>query len=138
MVAHGTIAFDTLTTSDQVKTSTEKSLDTSYVYNGSSKCWVNLIGTGTATINDSLNTSGITDNGTGTHTITITNDFSTVNYSLTTGIRGVSGTSHAIAVIDIDTAPLVGAFKMATLQSGSSQTALDCPILNCTAHGELA
>jgi hypothetical protein len=31
MVAHGTIAFDTLTTSDQVNTGTEKSLDTSYL-----------------------------------------------------------------------------------------------------------
>ena len=138
MVAHGTIAFDTLTTSDQVKTSTEKSLDTSYVYNGSSKCWVNLIGTGTAAINDSFNTSGITDNGTGEYTISIANDFSAVNYSLTTGVRGVSGTSQAIAVIDIDTPPLVGAFKVTTKQSGSAQNAMDCPLINCTTHGDLA
>ena len=33
MVAHGTIAFDTLTTSDQVKSGTEKSIDTSYLFN---------------------------------------------------------------------------------------------------------
>ena len=32
-MAHGTIAFDTLTTSDQVKTGTEKSVDTSYIFN---------------------------------------------------------------------------------------------------------
>ena len=128
--------FDASTTG--TLTLTGEGSATTDVTQGLAKSWINFNGTGTAAINDSLNTSGITDNGTGTHTITITNDFSTVNYSLTTGIRGVSGTSHAIAVIDIDTAPLVGAFKMATLQSGSSQTALDCPILNCTAHGDLA
>ena len=33
-MANGTIAFDTLTTSDQVNTGTEKSIDTSYIFNG--------------------------------------------------------------------------------------------------------
>ena len=33
-MANGTIAFDTLTTSDSVKSNTEKSIDTSYLYNG--------------------------------------------------------------------------------------------------------
>jgi len=136
-MANGTIAFDTLQTSGQI-TGTSKSVDTDYVVNGSSKCWVTLIGTGTAAILDSLNTSGLTDNGTGNHTIAINNDFSTVNYSLTTGIKGVSGTSHAITVLDIDTASSASSFKMQTLQSGSSQIALDCPLLNCTAHGDLA
>jgi len=102
------------------------------------KAWVNLNGTGTAAITDSFNTSAITDNGTGNYTISVNNSFSSANYSLTTGIRGVSGSSHAIAVIDIDTALLAGSFKMQTLQSGSSQIAIDCPILNCTAHGDLA
>ena len=39
-ISHGTIAFDTLTTSDQVKSGTEKSIDTSYLFNGSAKAWV--------------------------------------------------------------------------------------------------
>ena len=111
---------------------------TEYVVNGSAKAWVNFNGTGTAAITDSFNTSAITDNGTGNYTISVNNSFSSANYSLTTGIRGVSGSSHAIAVIDIDTALLAGSFKMQTLQSGSSQIAIDCPILNCTAHGDLA
>ena len=111
---------------------------TTNLQQGLSKCWVNLIGTGTAAINDSFNTSGITDNGTGEYTISIANDFSAVNYSLTTGVRGVSGTSQAIAVIDIDTPPLVGAFKVTTKQSGSAQNAMDCPLINCTTHGDLA
>ena len=32
-MANGTIAFDTLTTSDSVNTGTEKSIDTSYLLN---------------------------------------------------------------------------------------------------------
>ena len=35
---------------------------------GMAKAWVHWDGTGTASVNDSLNTSGITDNGTGSYT----------------------------------------------------------------------
>ena len=38
-MANGTIAFDTLTTSDSVNTGTEKSIDTSYIFNGVAKAW---------------------------------------------------------------------------------------------------
>ena len=41
-MANGTIAFDTLTTSDSVNTNTEKSIDTSYIYNGVAKVWFTL------------------------------------------------------------------------------------------------
>ena len=40
IMANGTIAFDTLSTSGQI-TGTAKSLDTDYVVNGSAKSWVN-------------------------------------------------------------------------------------------------
>ncbi len=83
MVAHGTIAFDTLTTSYQKNTGTEKSLDTSYVFNGVAKAWSNVNGTGTAAINDSFNVSGITDNGTGDTTNTYSNAMSNTTYVMT-------------------------------------------------------
>jgi hypothetical protein len=118
--------------------SSNNSIATSFVAGGSAKCWVTLNGTGTAAILDSLNTSGLTDNGTGDYTVAINNDFSTVNYSLTTGVKGVSGTSNAIAEIDIGTASSASSFKMDTMQAGATQSALDCPLLNCTAHGDLA
>ena len=71
MVAHGTIAFDTLTTSDQVNTGTEKSLDTSYIFNGTLKSWLNMNGQSTIAINDSFNIASITDNGTGSYGATV-------------------------------------------------------------------
>ena len=41
-MANGTIAFDTLTTSDSVNTNTEKSIDTSYLFNGVAKVWTSF------------------------------------------------------------------------------------------------
>ena len=79
-ISHGTIAFDTLTTSAQVNTGTEKSLDTSYLYNGSAKAWCKNNNGGS--FSDSFNCSGTTDNGTGDYTTAINNDMSDANYSI--------------------------------------------------------
>ena len=80
-MANGTIAFDTLTTSDQAKSGTEKSIDTSYILNGVNKVWVNFDGSASgAASNDSLNVSGMTDNGTGDYTTSFTNNMGNTNY----------------------------------------------------------
>jgi len=83
-MANGTIAFDTLTTSDQVNTNSEKSIDTSYIFNGVAKHWLLMNGTGTIAVTDSFNNSSITDDATGRYTITINNDMSSAAYSVTT------------------------------------------------------
>ena len=82
-IAHGTIAFDTLTTSDQVNTGTEKSIDTSYIFNGVAKVWNNVNQAGTQAIQDSFNISGITDTATGFTTNTFTNAMNNSVYSTT-------------------------------------------------------
>ena len=86
-MAFGTLAFDTLQTSDSANTATSKTLDTSYVYNGSAKVWINFNGTGTIATRDSFNVTSITDGGTGLYTVTIANDMSNDDYS-TTGAAG--------------------------------------------------
>lgn len=48
---------------------------------GLAKSWLNMNGTGTVAIRDSLNTSSITDNSTGNYTQNINNDFSAATYS---------------------------------------------------------
>ena len=81
-MANGTIAFDTLTTSDSVNTGTEKSIDTSYIFNGVAKAWCqHAAGTNL----DSFNISGITDNGTGNFTLAFSNNMSSALYSCTFG-----------------------------------------------------
>ena len=58
-MAFGTLKADTLTHS------TAGSLATNYVVVGANKLYCSLNGTGTAAIRDSLNTSSITDHGSG-------------------------------------------------------------------------
>ena len=85
-MAFGTLKFDTLTTSDTVNTSTEKSINTSYVFNGVAKVWVNFDGSASgAAARDSFNVSGMTDNGTGDYTTAFTNAMGNTNYVLLDG-----------------------------------------------------
>ena len=91
-MANGTIAFDTLTTSDSVKSGTEKSINTSYLFNGVVKCWVNFDGSATnAASRDSFNVSSMADRGTGLSTITLSNAMSDSNYAGTTSCMGTNG-----------------------------------------------
>tara|TARA_R100000697_G_scaffold76121_1_gene88425 strand:- start:29 stop:430 length:402 start_codon:yes stop_codon:yes gene_type:complete len=90
-MANGTIAFDTLTTSDSVKTSTEKSIDTSYIFNGVLKAWSHI--TTHNTVADSLNVSSVTDQGTGQSNDTFTNPFANTTYCINYGIRDGGGTN---------------------------------------------
>ena len=52
------------------------------------KNWVNFDGSGTVSIRQSLNASGLVDNGTGDYTINFTNSMSYANYSITTNATG--------------------------------------------------
>jgi len=73
-MAFGTLKADTLTHS------TAGSLATNFVVNGSAKAWMSFNGTGTVSTNDSLNTSALTDNGTGTYTVSMSNSMSNDDY----------------------------------------------------------
>ena len=56
---------------------------TTNIAQGVAKAWVNYKGPDTFAIRDSLNLSSMDDNGVGDHTMSILNDFSSVNYSMT-------------------------------------------------------
>ena len=93
-MANGTIAFDTLTTSDSVNTGTEKSIDTSYLFNGVAKVWQQA--QGDSTITDSFNVSRMPDNATGQFITVFTNSMSNAFYSgLSTGMSG----DHLISAV---------------------------------------
>ena len=70
------LRVDTLTDA-----SSNNSVATSVLFNGSNKAWINLNGTSTIANRDSYNISGITDNGTGDYTETFTSSMSNANYS---------------------------------------------------------
>ena len=135
-MANGTIAFDTLTTSDSVNTNTEKSIDTSYIFNGVAKQWINLNGDGTAAITDSFNTTTFTDNGTGDYSVSITNAMINSTYSLA-GISG-DGTSAFNRGLSTGygTAPTTNLYRLVSI-TASSGAATNCAYVSCQLNGEL-
>lgn len=79
-MAFGTLAFDTLQTSDSKNTGTNKTLDTSFVYNGSAKVWIKFDMSSSFTTEDSFNVSSLDDDGTGDFGLNFSNNMSNANY----------------------------------------------------------
>ena len=63
--------------------SSNNSIATSVVFNGTAKAWINMNGSGTISNRDSSNISGITDNGTGDYTFSYSNNMDNANYCVT-------------------------------------------------------
>ena len=138
-MAHGTIAFDTLTTSDQVNTNSEKSIDTSYIFNGVAKVWAKLDGTQAAAsmIQDSFNVGSMTDSGTGKHIINYTNNMNTVHYSYTAMARQDGADDRAIIVSqEEDDGTDTSNLPITTQNDGGSY--VDTAGIGVTLHGDLA
>lgn len=60
------------------------------------KNWCKFDGTGTVAIDDSFNTTSLTDNSAGNYTITIANDMGSVNYSVSGSNVGSGGYFNAM------------------------------------------
>ena len=58
---------------------------TTNLQQGLAKAWISYKGTSTNAIQDSLNMSSVTDNGTGDYTIVINNDMNSAEYSIVDG-----------------------------------------------------
>ena len=63
-------------------------VETTYITNGSAKAWIDLVGTGTISIDASFNIASVTDNGTGNYTQTYSNAFSSNDLSFLTSSNG--------------------------------------------------
>ena len=130
-MANGTIAFDTLQTSDSANTGTSKTLDTSYIFNGVSKAWVNLQGTDTFAIRDSFNLTSATDNGTGDYTFAYTTNMANDNFCAVATVAQDNG-EHAVIK-----ARAVGSYTIKTEDGDDGSTASDRKT-SSTVHGDLA
>ena len=134
-MANGTIAFDTLTTSDTVNTGTEKSIDTSYIFNGVAKAWVTFDGTASgATIGDSFNVSSSDDDGTGDYGINFSNAMSNANYSCTFGDG--EGTSSSGMRFLMDAGSTTSSQEI--YGRNISNSASDCDAASMSINGDLA
>jgi hypothetical protein len=121
-MANGTIAFDTLQTSGQIS-STAKSVDTDYIARGCGKCFMDLNGAGTIALRDSFNISSVADNGTGLYTVSINNDFDSVNYVYAGGAETSSDGQNGRGITGVSTQILTGSSKIfsCTLSSNSAE-----------------
>ena len=91
------------------------------------KAWSKVDGESTATVNDSFNISGITDNGTGNYTLAMANDMNVNTYSQT---HGANGTQTQII------SAATGAYRLEI--SNSSGTAADVSVICSKVSGDLA
>ena len=129
-MANGTIAFDTLQTSGQI-TGTAKSVDTDFVVNGSARNWIKYNQSGTIAINDSFNVASITDETTGTTTVTFTSAMVNANYS----IKG-QNSENALHTQVVSANQATSAYRQRTLDGGGSLT--DDTAVYGDTHGDLA
>jgi len=102
------------------------------IQQGLLKAWANLDGSGTVGVNDSFNTTGITDNGTGNYTVTIANDLANANgcmsgYSIMDGL--VYGDSSNVSS--------AGTFQMRVVV-GNSNSLMDPDEFHVQIAGDLA
>ena len=140
MVAHGTIAFDTLTTSDQVKSGTEKSLDTSYVFNGVAKATCTFNGTASgATVRDSFNQSSTDDDAVGQYGVNFTSAMSSTEFTTTGSNIGDSSTTTRtgglVAALNANTSSSI---NFASVETEGSISYTDWTYINTVVHGDLA
>ena len=133
-MANGTIAFDTLTTSDSVKSGTEKSIDTSFVFNGVAK----LLAHSNQSSNEieyGFNTSSYTDSATGNYILGVTNVFSNVVNIVSTAASQAQSTNNSCTEYMAEGSSTASAIKFTTIENGSAK---DQPFNHNTIHGDLA
>lgn len=107
---------------------------------GVAAAWANMTGTGTATINDSVNHSSLTENGTGDYTLNLTNDMDNTNYSFTYTGKRSSGNDLIFVTQQYATALAVGSYRPRSFHftHTTSPVGEDADKIGTSIHGDLA
>ena len=108
---------------------------TTSLQQGLAKAWINFNGTGTIATRDSHNVTSITDDGTGSYTITIANDMGNANYCTTSGLAR-AGLATCTFINDGAWAAATG--SGAVICANNSNAAFDCPAILASFLGDLA
>jgi len=92
-----TLKINTLTgvsTAGSIAVTGEGNSTTTNLQQGLCKMWIHFNGTGTIATDDSFNSSGITDVGTGAYTISFTNSMANTSYTVTGAGKEDTSNSH--------------------------------------------
>ena len=110
---------------------------TTNLQQGIAKAWVNLNGTSTIAVRDSINNASITDNGTGDYSTTVTNAFGSVNYVCVATAGQNSG--DQLAASNNEAGSNRGNTVIRTqVQRSTSDSALDVSVCELIKFGDLA
>ena len=126
------IAIDKLkgvTTADSISV-TSGSVTTT-LQEGLAKTRVRFNQTGTPSIDASFNIASIVDGGTGDTTLTITNDYANVNYTI-----NAQNDDNSVTTQIVQAAVFVGSYRQRTIDGNNSL--VDAPINYTITHGDLA
>ena len=133
-----TLKTNTLTgtsTAGSIAVTAEGNSTTTNLQQGLCKCWIRFNGTGTIATDDSFNVSGITDEGTGSYTVTINNDMANDDYAYY-GFSSRDNSASEVGMFgDTSTSNVsTGKFRVSEL-AGSF---FDVGVVMCAVHGDLA
>tara|TARA_B100001057_G_scaffold478793_1_gene549647 strand:+ start:396 stop:950 length:555 start_codon:yes stop_codon:yes gene_type:complete len=114
---------------------------TTNLQQGLIKVWCSQDGTASnAAAYDSFNVSGTTDNGTGDYTVTISNDMSNINYSVTSGGGQQTGSISSNDIAVFHKTQQTGQYGVQTTRfsSGNNSTLQENTLANSMVAGDLA
>ena len=117
------------------------SIATSVVASGSAKTFVCYTGVSTTAIlnSQSFNVASLTDRGTGTTTVNLTNSMSAVNSGFSFGGSFISGVSEASIMVNYNDSPYTQTAGSITAKSlNGSNSGADMNVASVTMHGDLA
>ena len=106
---------------------------TTNMQQGLVKAWLNLDGDSTASIVDNLNVGSLTDNGTGSFTITYTNNMGNTTYAVVVGIDEASNSGGTLTIGNVRTTS-----QLKLVSRNSSASVADENSLNAAILGDLA
>ena len=122
--------------------SSNNSIATSFVAGGSAKFWANIAQIGTAALVDSLNCSGITDNGTGDVSVALSSNMGNATYvpsGMTTSNPGGGGSGEDEGLVTIDTkANMTTSSNRHTTIRNDNDSKIDYDPVCVVYHGDLA
>ena len=119
---------------DTLEHSTAGSIATNYVVEGSAKAWGKWDASSTVTLDDSFNTTSITDNGTGDFEQNLTNSMNNADYSVTATIKYY----HVSKDATVSTTSMFPIFCYYVANTAGSRTGYDTSYITTQVLGDLA
>ena len=132
--------FTGTTSAGSIVVTGEGGSTTTNLQQGLAKHWVRLDGSGTVSLLDSFNPSGITDGVNGAYTPAFTNNMNNANYS----VQLTSSVDHGVDFFFASTGDESGSYSPPATTGylsnncGSGGSQADTDFLNGTVHGDLA